>query len=63
MKFQREKLLKLEKKRAFPEELGIGNAGHRDSTVLQNGRQDQSYRDFTRLVMLSDFFNMDADNL
>lgn len=61
MKFN-EKLLKLRKEKGLSqEELGMEMQVSRQT--VSKWEAGQSYPDFTRLVMLSDFFNMTLDEL
>ena len=61
MKFN-EKLLKLRKEKGLSqEELGMEMQVSRQT--VSKWETGQSYPDFTRLVMLSDFFNMTLDEL
>ncbi len=61
MKFK-EKLLKLRKEKGLSqEELGMEMQVSRQT--VSKWEAGQSYPDFTRLVMLSDFFNMTLDEL
>ena len=61
MKFN-EKLLKLRKEKGLSqEELGMEMEVSRQT--ISKWEAGQSYPDFTRLVMLSDFFNMTLDEL
>ena len=61
MKFN-EKLLKLRREKGLSqEELGMEMQVSRQT--VSKWEAGQSYPDFTRLVMLSDFFNMTLDEL